>query len=471
MRLKALGQDVRVCAPPDFREQVEGLGMPFTPVGPELRPTGRARSAAASPTPEQRHRMVEATVAAQFEAVRAAARGCDAIVAGGYLVVAARTVAEERGIRYVMAGYSPNFLPSPHHAPPVYPMRGETPGVGVADNSALWARDAERWNESWSSVLDAHRSAAGLDPVGDVRSHLFTDTPWLAADPVLAPWPGPAESAPVRTGAWILPDERPFSVELEDFLQAGEPPVCFGFGSVRAPQDLGASMIRAARAHGRRAIVARGWADLALIDDRPDCLSIGEVDQQALFRRVAAVVHHGGAGTTTAAALAGAPQVVVPQHVDQHYWAHRIHDLGTAHAPGTPTANSLAEALARSLAPDVAARARSVAPEVRTDAADAAAQLLLGQGLTFGRTGVPTGARTPRQNGAEPSPVIGMLRWSGRYSMPRKPPDASEMWMVVDPAWKTSKRSGPSAGGSITPLQSSSPSMRVFTRSAWTGSR
>ena len=55
------------------------------------------------------------------------------------------------------------------------------------------------------------------------------------------------------------------------------------------------------------------WAGLALIDDRDDCFAVGEVNQQALFRRVAAVVHHGGAGTTTTAARAGAPQLVIPQ--------------------------------------------------------------------------------------------------------------------------------------------------------------
>lgn len=76
-------------------------------------------------------------------------------------------------------------------------------------------------------------------------------------------------------------------------------------------------MITSARAMiGRRAIIARGWADLSLVDNEPDCLVIGEVNQQALFKRVAAVVHHGGAGTTTIATLAGAPQVVIPQMYD-----------------------------------------------------------------------------------------------------------------------------------------------------------
>src|SRR5690606_34821103 len=96
------------------------------------------------------------------------------------------------------------------------------------------------------------------------------------------------------------------SAELEAFLDGGEPPVYFGFGSMRAPEGLSRVMIESARALGRRAIVSRGWADLSLLDDQPDCLLVGEVNQQALFERVSAVVHHGGAGTTTVAARVGA---------------------------------------------------------------------------------------------------------------------------------------------------------------------
>jgi len=182
-----------------------------------------------------------------------------------------------------------------------------------------------------------------------------------------------------QPGAWILPDERPLSSELETFLETREPPVFFGFGSMRAPQDLSQVMIQTARALGRRAIVSRGWADLSLVDDEPDCLAIGEVNQLALFKRVAAVVHHGGAGTTTTAALAGAPQVVIPQIYDQHYWAQRIHDLGigTAHASGTPTTESLTGALEHALQPDVAARAQSIAATVRRNGAHTAAQRLI----------------------------------------------------------------------------------------------
>ena len=118
----------------------------------------------------------------------------------------------------------------------------------------------------------------------------------------------------MQTGAWIVPDERPLPAELVAFLDAGPPPVYVGFGSMRGvPEDIARVTIEAIRAQGRRVLVGHGWADLGLIDDRDDCFVIGEVNQQALFGRVAAVVHHGGAGTTTTAARAGAPQVVVPQ--------------------------------------------------------------------------------------------------------------------------------------------------------------
>jgi vancomycin aglycone glucosyltransferase len=376
------GQEVRLCVPPDFTDWIDSLGIPVTPIGPELRKL-TASSPPATPgplAPERRRQLAEASVATQFETIAAAAQGCDIVVGATALQIAARSVAEKIGIPYVFVAYCPIVLPSPHHAPPpLPPVPGQTSAPATADNRELWARDAERFNDLFGPALNAHRASIGLPAVGDARSYVFTGRPWLAADPTLAPWPDAADQTVFQPGAWILSDERPLSRELQTFLEAGEPPVYFGFGSMRAPHDLSQVMIHAARAVGRRAIVSRGWADLSLVDDQPDCLSIGEVNQQALFTRVAAVVHHGGAGTTTTAALAGAPQVVVPQLYDQHYWAQRIQHLGigTAHAPGTPTTDSLTAALAHTLQPDVAARAQSIAATVRRDGAQIAARRLM----------------------------------------------------------------------------------------------
>jgi vancomycin aglycone glucosyltransferase len=198
---------------------------------------------------------------------------------------------------------------------------------------------------------------------------------------VLDPWQETPGLDVVQTGAWILPDTRPLPPELAAFLDAGTPPVYVGFGSMpmHASTDVAQVAIGAIRAHDRRAVVARGWADLALIDDRDDCFVVGEVNQQELFGRVAAVVHHGGAGTTMTAARAGAPQVVVPQAADQPYWAGRVTDLGigVAHDGPTPTAESLSAALGVALAPATGARATAVAATIRADGATEAARLLL----------------------------------------------------------------------------------------------
>jgi vancomycin aglycone glucosyltransferase len=378
LQLRALGQEALLCVPPDFREWIEGLGLPVIPLGPEVRAAAAAGPPPPPPSLERRRELAAATVAPQFETIAGAARGCDAIVAATALQVAARSVAEVMGIRYVFAAYCPVILPSPHHAPPPLPLPGQMPAPPNADNRALWAREAERFNETFGHALNAHRASRGLEAVDDVRRHMFTDRPWLAADPTLGPWPDPADEAVLQTGAWILPDERPLSAELETFLDAGEPPVYFGFGSTRAPQDLVDVITRTARALGRRAIVSRGWAGLSLANE-PDRLAIDEANLCALFERCAAVVHHGGAGTTTLAALAGVPQVVVPQIYDQHYWARRIDELGigAAHAPGSPTTDSLRGTLAQALRPEVAARARSIAGAICRDGAQTAAQDLI----------------------------------------------------------------------------------------------
>jgi vancomycin aglycone glucosyltransferase len=378
LELKALGHEVRLCVPPDFRDWIEGLGMSVTPIGPEVRPTGRASASEALPSPERLRQMMEGTVATQFETITAAARGQDIIVGATAIQIAAPSVAERMGIPYVFAAYCPAVLPSPHHAPPVLTMRGDTPPGPMTDHRELWMKDAQRWNDTWRSLLNSHRESLGLPAVTDVRSHVLTDRPWLAADQTLGPWPDDGDEAVFQTGAWILPDARPLSSELEMFLDAGEPPVYFGFGSARAPAGASQMMIEAARSLGRRVIISRGWADLSLADDQPDCLAIGEVNQQALFRRVAAAVHHGGAGTTTAAAFAGAPQVVIPQVYDQYYWARRIHGLGIgiAHAGSTPAVESLTGALEQTLTADVAARARTIAAKMQSDGAQVAAQRL-----------------------------------------------------------------------------------------------
>jgi vancomycin aglycone glucosyltransferase len=381
LELKALGQEVRICAPPDFEDWVNGFEIDFLPIGPLLRPLTATSTPtlSARPSAERLRELAIESVNTQFKTVAAAAEGCDILLAGGALQIAAHSVAEARGTRYIYASYCPITLPSLRHAPPVLTVRGEVPYQGPTDNADLWAKDAVRLNVTFGSALNDNRTRLGLAPVEDVRSYVFTDRPWLAADRALAPWPEPHNGRVFQPGAWIRPDERPLAPELESFLEAGDAPIYFGLGSMRAAQPLAEAMMEAARSLGRRAILSRGWADLSLAGDAADSIEIGEVNQQALFKRVAAVVHHGGAGTTTTATRAGAPQVAIPQGYDQFYWARRVEELGIgkAHPYVPPTSDTLQGALRAALDAEVLKGARSFAAAARIDGAAIAARRLL----------------------------------------------------------------------------------------------
>ncbi|UAK31530.1 glycosyltransferase [Nocardia asteroides] len=376
--LRELGAEARVCAPPDeeFAKLLERVGVPLVPLGPTV------HSVVANPKPptaRDAFALAPALVAARFDTLTAVAEGCDALLATGLMPAGARDVAEKLGMHYVFACFHLLGLPS-RHLPP-----GRRPGTpsppDETDNRVLWQQDAQRVNALYGEALNSHRAAIGLPPVDNVRDHVLTGRPWLAADATLCPSQGMTDLDVVQTGAWILPDDRPLPNGLKAFLDAGAPPVYVGFGSMaaHAPKDIARVAIEAVRAQDRRVLLARGWAELAPIDDVDDCFVVGEVNQQALFGRVAAVVHHGGAGTTTTAARAGAPQVIVPQIADQPYWATRVAELGigVAHEGSTPTVDSLSAALATALAPETRTRARTVAGAIRADGATVAAKLLL----------------------------------------------------------------------------------------------
>jgi vancomycin aglycone glucosyltransferase len=352
-RLRELGAEATVCAPPDeeFVALMARAGVPHVPLGPSVRDL----LSAAKPDP---FRLAAALVDERFDTLAKVAEGSDAIVAAGLMPAGARTVAEQLGIRYVFASYQ------------LYGLQ-----------KAVWQQDVARMNAFYQKPLNEHLAALGRPPVDNVRDHVFTDRPWLAADPVISPWQGVTQLEVVQTGAWVLPDDRPLPDGLEEFLNAGEAPVYVGFGSMHlhAAPDLGRIAVDAVRAQGRRVVLARGWAELNTTAD--DCFVVGDVNQQALFPRVAAVVHHGGAGTTTATARAGAPQLVVPQIGDQPQFAARVAELGigAAHDGPTPTYESFSAALAAALAPETAVRAKEVAATIRTDGTTVAAELLLQQ--------------------------------------------------------------------------------------------
>jgi len=85
-----------------------------------------------------------------------------------------------------------------------------------------------------------------------------------------------------------------------DFLDAGEPPVYVGFGSMtgRDPQALTDIIVQAVEQSRQRAILQSGWTGMGGEHLPPSIYLLDSAPHNWLFLRMSAIVHHGGAGTT-----------------------------------------------------------------------------------------------------------------------------------------------------------------------------
>jgi len=384
LELQALGHPARLAVAPNFKEWVESYGLECVPIGPDVRNMPKGNTPGKPPVPptrEQLQALADQMVRGQIQALGEAARDCDLVVAASALQIATRSVAQARSLPYVFVAYSPAVLPSFKYPPPK--TGGHHPhGLPEAENQRLWAENEREFQERFGATLNEERAKLGLPPVNSVQRHMFTNRPWLAADPALAPASPLPGMDVVQTGAWILPNQRPLPEELERFLATGAPPVYLGLGSTQVPEATGRMLVEATRALGLRSILSQGWAELTPGDLGDDCLSIGDVNYEALFPRVAVAVHHGGAGTTAAVARAGKAQVILPHLYDQFYWAQRVQELGigvTGPLRDGIGVETLVPALQGALQPEVTANAGALAGRMELHGARLAAERLVSE--------------------------------------------------------------------------------------------
>lgn len=330
-QLVARGHSVLIASPPDFAEQVTSRGIDFRPVGPSVRDWLRAQARAVHDGPlatlkAAREFFVE-SIPRQFEVLGEAALGADLVLGAGTHLAGA-SVAELYGVPFRYVAYCPMLLPSREHASLLAPQL-RVPGWA---NRVLWWMSERVIEVMLSGVYGHGRERLGLSRVRDLIGHAMGEKVLLAADSDLAPVPKDAPVDVEVIGCLHPFTPEPLPEKLEAFIDAGEPPVYIGFGSMTDP-DAGRStstLLEAVRLAGLRAVISEGWAGLGDAPLPDDVMVIGPVSHAALFRRMLAVVHHGGAGTTTTAARAGVPQLLVPHLLDQYYWARRVEMAGVS---------------------------------------------------------------------------------------------------------------------------------------------
>ncbi len=336
-RLKAAGFDVALAAPEQYAGLVDRAGLEFRGIPVDWRTTPSPTSTDAARPAGGRGLWGRA---AAF--MRELGHGMAGVTAPGADALLLSTTAAPLGWHLAEALSVPAVGV---YLQPVAPTASFPPVVGAGRSLGPWGNRAA--GHLAQHVLDRmHADAArelraslGLRPMaqGAVRRRMEGgDWPVLHGfSTAVLPRPADWRAGLDVVGNWWphCPDDAGLPADLADFLDAGPPPVCIGFGSMAAGEGerLGEIAVRALREAGLRGVLQAGSAGLAGTGD--DVLTIGEVPHHLLFPRTAAVVHHAGAGTTAAALRAGVPSVPVPVTADQAFWAGRVAALGAATEP------------------------------------------------------------------------------------------------------------------------------------------
>ncbi|MFO0762744.1 MAG: glycosyltransferase [Byssovorax sp.] len=303
-----------------------------------------------------------------------AGAGADLLVTGFSGAFMAEGVAARLGIPLVQA-YNVPLTPTAAFSGAL------VPGLDLGPRSRLLGHRLTRvamWTTARMSGNAARMAVLGMPSA----PRLPADRPGLVDGPVIygvseALLPrGPEWSPDVTvTGFWFtdIPAGYAPPPALVDFLDAGPPPVCIGFGSMsqRDPEATTALVLEAVKQAGVRAVLLAGWGGLGAGDLPREIFALPGAPHGWLYPRCSAVVHHGGAGTTAAALRAGVPAIVVPFHGDQPFWAQRVHAAGAGPAPIPRTkltaarlASALREATERA---ELASAARALGAQIRAE--------------------------------------------------------------------------------------------------------
>lgn len=380
--LQRAGFEVGLAAPENFAGFIREHGLRAHPIRGDVQQimageTGRNFMESGSTNPIRSVRAMRTMlgpVAMQMAAdALEACRGADALISLAVFATFASSIAEVWDIPLI------NVEPTPTLPTGAFPAAGwpvqrnlgslhnRLSGIAMLQVIGLWYRP----------YVNDFRKQHGLPPYGRASFYrILRSTPLLGAySPAVVPHPADWPEGAHITGYWFPEAEAGWepAPELQAFLEAGDPPVYVGFGSMagRNPGQFAEMVLEALAKSGQRGLLLTGWGGMQAVPAPEDVFVVDSAPHSWLFPRMAAVVHHGGAGTTAEGLRAGLPTVILPFILDQPFWGKRVRALGVGPEPiarKNLTAESLAHAIDMAVTqPEIKRRAARLGEAIRAE--------------------------------------------------------------------------------------------------------
>ena len=356
--LQKADHTIKLAAPHRFADFVQEHGVPFVPLAgdPEII-SQRLNDAGANPI-----RMIRAMSDYLFSIAEQVARkafsacdDADLIIHSFAFTTGGHSLARKLGIPDISVQTFPAFA-STRELPPV-----AVPNLspGLLGYFFHWLFTQIFWhggNLGFRRLRKADPGFFDLDlywPFTPDDSRIVTPLV-LACSPTVVPRPDDWPSPHIHILGYLFleaSDTYQSPAELDDFLVAGEPPVCVTFGSMinRDAEHIYQSVFDALTKTKNRAIILSGWSDMQNLNLPKNVMVMESVPHDWLFPRCKLVIHHGGAGTTAAGLRSGIPNLVVSFAADQPFWGARVHAIGAGPQP-IPVKRLTAEKLVAALA-------------------------------------------------------------------------------------------------------------------------
>lgn len=342
LELQARGHYPVIATSALYREKIEGAGLSFAAIRPDLPPPRQQDQEMMDRVMEPRtglkylmEELIFPYVREGYADLLQASKGADLLVTHP-ITFAGPLVARRTGMPWISTVLSPLSFFSAYDPPmpPFWPWTNKIRLLGPGFMKLLM--DLVKRNYR-SKEVDEIRLELDIPDYGNPAfdgQHSPALVLALFSKHFAAPQPDwPPQTRITGFAFYDGRHETAMPPELLEFLNAGEVPIIFTLGSsaVWVARDFFHESIAAAKKLERRAVLLIG-------DERnrpqeplpPEVIAVDYAPFEALLERGCVIVHHGGVGTTSQGLRSGIPTLIVPFAFDQSDNAKHAARLGTS---------------------------------------------------------------------------------------------------------------------------------------------